>query len=376
MVNAFGVFQSFYENDFLGHMSPSAISWIGSVQAFFLLIVGVVGGPLYDAGHLKVLIWTGMFLVVVGMMMTSICTQYWQVMLAQAVCVGMGTGFLYIPSVTIVPQYFSTRKAIAVGIVTSGSSIGGVLYSLAFQRLQRTVGFGWACRVMGFIALATISVSASVLKRRTAGAGPARSLIDLSAFRERTYLLYCVSIWLSFLSFWIPVFYLQSYSLSHGTAGHPAAPYLITILNAASTVGRLIPSLIAARIGSVQTLLLSVVLTTIAVFAWIGADTAWRNIAFAVAFGFFSGGTVALPPVVLSSFTRDMNRLGTRMGMSSMLNAFGALIGAPAGGAILGQSSGNYLALQLFAGFMMVATAAFTVMLRFEITGKKAIVKV
>lgn len=47
IVNMFGAFQTFYETDLLSHESPSNISWIGSIQAFLLLLVGVFTGPLF-----------------------------------------------------------------------------------------------------------------------------------------------------------------------------------------------------------------------------------------------------------------------------------------------------------------------------------------
>lgn len=56
--------------------------------------------------------------------MTSLCTQYWAVMLAQGICVGLGSGCLFVPSVAILPQYFTTKKAFANGIAASGSSLG------------------------------------------------------------------------------------------------------------------------------------------------------------------------------------------------------------------------------------------------------------
>lgn len=47
IVNMFGAFQTFYESDLLSHESPSNISWIGSIQAFLLLLIGVITGPLF-----------------------------------------------------------------------------------------------------------------------------------------------------------------------------------------------------------------------------------------------------------------------------------------------------------------------------------------
>ena len=123
--NAYGVFQTYYETDLLRHESPSNISWIGSVQAFLLLLVGgLLTGPLFDAGYVQHLVAFGSFMVVFGMMMTSLCQTYWQVFLAQGITVGIGVGCLLIPSLAIVPQYFDKHRAFAMGVAISGSSIG------------------------------------------------------------------------------------------------------------------------------------------------------------------------------------------------------------------------------------------------------------
>ena len=57
-------------------------------------------------------------------MMLSLSSQYWQVFLAQGVCVGVGSGFLYVPSLGVLSSAFSTKRAVAIGIATSASSLG------------------------------------------------------------------------------------------------------------------------------------------------------------------------------------------------------------------------------------------------------------
>ena len=120
----FGVYQTFYQMDFLSSQASSNISWIGSIQAFLLFLGSAVAGPFFDMGYLQTLLSVGTFFVVFGMMMTSICTTYWQVLLAQGVTVGIGFGCLFLPSVAIVSQYFTTKKSFAFGIASTGSSIG------------------------------------------------------------------------------------------------------------------------------------------------------------------------------------------------------------------------------------------------------------
>ena len=124
IVNTYGVYQTFYQTNFLSSESESNISWIGSIQAFLLFIVGAVAGPVFDAGYLKSLIWTGAILSVLGMMLTSISSRYWQVLLSQGVVVGIGTGCLFIAAISIISQYFTTKKVFAYGITSTGSSIG------------------------------------------------------------------------------------------------------------------------------------------------------------------------------------------------------------------------------------------------------------
>lgn len=88
------------------------------------MLGSVVVGPLYDSGYLRTLVITGSALVVFGMMMTSLCTEFWQLILAQGLIIGLGNGCLFVPSIALLPTYFTTWRAFAMGIAASGSSVG------------------------------------------------------------------------------------------------------------------------------------------------------------------------------------------------------------------------------------------------------------
>lgn len=124
LTNSFGVFETYYSHIFLPTSSPSAISWIGSIQLFLTMLVGVFAGWFLDAGHLRILLLMGTFLEVFGMFMTSLSTTYWQILLAQGICVGLGSGLLGLTSVAVIPLYFSKKRMIATGIAATGSSLG------------------------------------------------------------------------------------------------------------------------------------------------------------------------------------------------------------------------------------------------------------
>ena len=111
--------------------SSSQISWVGTFQGFLLVLVGVITGPIYDRGYITPLVATGALLVVFGLMMTSLCTQYYQAILAQGLVAGMGTGCRFVPSVAIVSSYFTTKRAAAVGITAAGGSLGTCFWKLS-----------------------------------------------------------------------------------------------------------------------------------------------------------------------------------------------------------------------------------------------------
>ena len=133
-----------------------------------------------------------------GFMMTSLCTEYWQTLLAQAVCIGIGNACLFVPSVAILPQYFLKRRALANGIAASGSSFGGIIYPIVFRQLYPKIGFGWATRVLGFISLGTVLFSVAVMRVRVQPKQK-RALFEIKAFKEPPYTLFCFGMFFGFI---------------------------------------------------------------------------------------------------------------------------------------------------------------------------------
>lgn len=124
LIITFGVFQTYYETHLLGKYSPSTISWIGTIQGFLLIEVGIFSGPLYDQGHLRYLLFAGAFLVAFGMMMASLATDFYSIFLSLGVCCGLGMGLLFFPAISAISTYWTTRRGMANGIAAAGSAVG------------------------------------------------------------------------------------------------------------------------------------------------------------------------------------------------------------------------------------------------------------
>ena len=89
-----------------------------------MISLSILAGPLYDYGYLRSLVAVESVLVIVGMLMTGLCSLYWQLLLAQGVVIGLGSGLLFLPSIAVLPQYFQKRRALATGNGSSGSAVG------------------------------------------------------------------------------------------------------------------------------------------------------------------------------------------------------------------------------------------------------------
>lgn len=195
-VNAFGAFQSYYTG--ILPVSASAISWIGSVQIFLSLSLGVVTGRLLDAGFFFPTYIVGATIQVLGVFLMSISTKYWQLMLTQGVLTGLGNGIFFTPTLALVTTYFDKRRGIAVGLVTTGNSLGGAIYPVIARQLLPEIGFAWTARVLGFINLAVLCVALAFLKPRLP---PRKSgaIVDLSALRDPVFLGFAFAI---FFAMW------------------------------------------------------------------------------------------------------------------------------------------------------------------------------
>ncbi|KAJ5613024.1 hypothetical protein N7510_006218 [Penicillium lagena] len=356
LLTTYGAFQEYYQTELLSHMSPSTISWVGSIQATMIPMVGLVAGPLVDSGYLRPLIMSGSFLIVFGMMMTSLATQYYQVLLAQGFCVGIGGGISYIPSLVVVSSHFTTKRPFAIGCASIGSSVGAVIYPIMFRKLQPRIGFPWAVRCIGFISLFLAIVTCLILCRKPGERTRARSLIDFTAFREPPFMLLSVSLTCVMLAYYVPIFYVASYAR---TALHTTANlsfYMVAIVNGSSVVGRVGPYFLITWVKPIYMLIFAAAASAIAMFTWIAATNIPGFIVWACYWGILSGVHVTAPTSILAHpvLTPDPNSLGTRLGMMWGISSFGALAGTPIAGALVNLDQAYFLKAQIFAGCLMI----------------------
>ena len=190
-VNSFGAFQPYYET--VLSEPASTISWIGSIQACLLFALGMFSGRALDRGWFRPTVAVGIAFQLLGIFAMSAAKNYWQLLLTQGLCTGIGGGIFFVPIMGLCSTYFSTHRGMALGIVTSGNSAGGIIYPVVVRELLPKIGFGWTVRVLGFINVASLAVMIAFMKPRLPPrkTGP---LIEWEALRDVPYCVHVLGV--------------------------------------------------------------------------------------------------------------------------------------------------------------------------------------
>ena len=156
---------------------------------------------------------------------------------------------------------------------------------------------------------------------------------------------------------YIPFFYDEIYAKQVCNTSDHIALYLLSIINAGSIFGRLIPSFLADKTVPLNMQILFAFTAALLVFCWIAIKDTQGIIVFSVLYGFFSGAFVSLPGPIVVSLSPDHGTVGKRMGMALGYSGLGLLIGFPIAGIILRNH--GWPGLQAWSGVLVTVSATF-----------------
>ncbi|KAI0474216.1 MFS general substrate transporter [Xylaria cf. heliscus] len=371
---AFGVFQLYYVQTL--KLPQWQVSWIGSVQ--FLLTYGmcIISGRLSDAGYIRLTFAVGAFLVVFGTFVTSLGYEYWHFFLAQGLTVGLGLGIMFMPPLQVLSSYFEKKRTLAMTGAATGTGIGSLILPAIIQYSIPRVGFPWAVRIFGFVALFCTVTAFLCIKPRLK---PRRSgpLVEWSAFKERPYLLYSIGVFLLYLALFFGSFYINTFARDIIGFSTTDSVQLLLIQNGVSIPARPIVGYIANyHTGPMNTYIVTVILFAIITLSWIAVHNPTGLYVYAVFLGLTNGVCQGMFLGSLASLTDDNRKMGTRIGMVHTIVAFATLAGPPIAGAIIDRSGGRFTYGQLYAGLTIIVASGFFIAARYSKTGTHLMVKV
>ncbi|KAK4944332.1 hypothetical protein LTR10_016218 [Elasticomyces elasticus] len=361
-INSFGVFQTYYTETL--DESQSTISWVGSLQLWTVFFVSAFSGRALDAGLFLPALIVGGVIQLIGIFMTSLCTNFWQLLLAQGLCTGLGSGIFFCPTMGLVTTYFNKKRGLAVAIVTTGNSFGGAVYPVIVRQLLPKVGFGWTVRVLGFVNLALLATALAFMRPRLPPrkAGP---VIEWRALYEIPYDCVLIGMSLVFGGLFFSYYYIASYAREIIGMSYEDSLTLLIIFNGAGIPVRLLTGYVADRFtGPLNTMVILLFVNALFGFLWIAIRSEGGLYAFATFYGFSAGAFQCLFPTTVTSLNSDLSKNGVRLGMAFSIFSFAGLAGPPIGGALLqtnGGGRGGYLAAQLGLGLATTCGALFMV---------------
>ncbi|KAK7212157.1 hypothetical protein V2G26_019335 [Clonostachys chloroleuca] len=369
-LNSVGIFQEYYQNVLLSSYSSSVIAWIPSLQIFFMMAMGPLVGALFDRYGPRWLIFIGSLLHVLGVMMASLGSRYYQFLLAQGICSAIGVACIFQPAMNVIGGWFDKKRGAAFGILSTGSSLGGVVFPIMVNRLIRRAGFGWAMRAGGFLILFLLIVAnLTVRSYRPPYPQKVTGAMVRKPFTEPEFVLLSAGLFCFTYGLFVPINYITVLGLHAGMEPN-LAEYLVPMLNAGSLFGRMFSGIMGDRIGRYNIFIVVCYLSSIWILGLlIPAITNASLITFAVLFGFSSGAYVSLiTPLVMQ--ISPLNEIGLRTGIIFFVNAFAGLTTNPINGAILDRPNG-WLGMKLFAGIFCLVGTTFVLAARVHKTGWK-----
>ncbi|KAJ7359411.1 MFS general substrate transporter [Mycena albidolilacea] len=324
---SFGIYETFYSLEYLTNHTPSSIAWIGSFQLMMPFALGIVSGKLFDNGYFHLLQITGGSIFTFSLFMLSLAKpmQYYQVCVVQGLGMGIGLGLTFVPACGISSHHFAKRRALATGIALSGTSAGGTVFPIIGNALMRT-------------------------RPRSARAVP-----DIKTFFDGAYLFAIFGTLLSTAGVYMPIIYLQLFSVQH-SVGSSLAFYSIAIINGTSAIGRVAANYLADIYGPFYLQVGTTLITAGTIFAVLGVHNSATLILVSVLYGIFSGAWLALSIACLASLARTPDEVGARTGIALALGSFGALGSAPIQGALL-TTGFLWIRPIAFSGAILVASA-------------------
>ncbi|KAK6587309.1 hypothetical protein PZA11_000599 [Diplocarpon coronariae] len=365
-VTAFGVLQSYYVEAL--DLPPSTVSWIGSLCAFLMLFMGAFSGRLSDAGYFPQVLFLGTVIQIIGFVGASFSTTYWQILLSHGICLGFGGGLMLVPTMSVLGTYFTKRRPLVLAICVIGNNMGGLLYAAILQQCIPKVGYAWTMRICALVVMCSSVPSNFVLKpmkmKRTKG-----SIIELGAFREIEYSFFTIAMFLTFLGMWVPMFYLGSFGKNIIGIDSKTAGSLILIINGVGVAGRVLPALLASRLGPLNLMIPLTFLSAATLYCWASVRTYKSVLLFDIFYGFIMAAGQGMLPPSLGSMTKDRSKMGVRMGMVFTACGVSLLIGQPLAGALIELDGGSYLYAQMYAGSSMMLGALFILAARVRVGG-------
>ncbi|MCW0234821.1 MAG: MFS transporter [Ferrovibrio sp.] len=337
--------------------SRATVSLVFSAAGFLYFALGAISGRLADRIGPRPVVGFGMACTGAGMIAASFADSLAAIVIFYGIGIGVGVGFSYVPAIGTVQRWFLAKRGQASGWAVAGIGIGTMAappvaaYAIeVFGWRGAYVGFGIATLLLGALATLLLRASPASMGLQPDGAalpaataapsGPPPGLELGTVLRHPVFWLLYLACGLNCIGTFVPFVHLAPAAMDQGLSRGEGV-WLVGLIGVGSTLGRFVLGGLADRLGRGRSLGLLMLCSGIALLYWNFAQGFAALAVFALAFGLFYGGFVALVP----AFTADL------FGLRAMSAVLGVLYTSVAFGTLLGPT---------LAGWVFDTTGSYT----------------
>jgi OFA family oxalate/formate antiporter-like MFS transporter len=360
---SFAAFFAAFQEEFSA--SRANVALVFSVAAFLWFTLGAPAGMLADRIGPRRVCLVGVACIVVAPLLASAAHSIEVLYLTYGVGIGIGVGLTYVPSVGAVQPWFVQNRAFASGIAVAGLGAGNFVMPLVATWAIGLVGWRAAYQLLALAALllagaAALAIDDDPTRHGAKGAGrtdraslPGATLGE--ALRSEPFWLLYASSALVCVGLFVPMVHLASYAQD---AGHSQAQgvALVSLIGLGSLFGRFTIGGVADRIGRQLSLAVMYIGLGLMLVLWWLTTSYWVLVVFALLFGTFYGGFVALAPTIIMDLYGPRAVSGI-IGVLYTGPGLGTLVGPPLAGAAF-DAFGSYDAPILAAAGLSFVGAA------------------
>jgi MFS family permease len=379
LANTFGiVLRSFQHDTTSPYRNDSAFNmgFVTGTAMGLLFVLGPFGNVLTSKFGVRVPIGMGIAIMTFALMMASLASRFYQLLLSQGILWGLGASLAFVPAMGLPSQYFVQKRGLATGIASAGSPLGAMILSPVIQAVIDGASIQWALRTLGFVTLALGILATALCRSKTSNKGLATQyrFMDLSVIKTRGYALYMLFAFLQMFGYALPVLTLPNYARALGLSNKRGSDVTI-ILNAGNLVGRVVGGLLGDKLGALNMLAAFTFSSgLLCVICWLFAKSFASLSVFAVLWGIGAGGYWSLTVPATATIV-GMERLGSAVSINYLMNVIPPIFASSIGTAIndaharkLGISAINdasaFQYLIVWAGLSYMVPALLVVIVR------------
>ncbi len=328
---------------------------------------GVLMGQVLDRYGFGIPAVIGSVMIGTGAMLVSGIDSAWQLYVIYAVMFGLsGQGSLAAPAMANIARWYDTGRGRAVGIVSSGQALAGIVWPPIFGLIMAAVGWREMFFWFGLFALCLMlplswfvrhkAPSFSVAQPQRSSATPARPRVEqpLTSFAIQTWL--CCAIFGCCVAMALPLGHLVAIVTDRGHPIQNGVEVLSVMLMAAFISRAVLLGFISDRVGGLRALLIFSILQATTLAAFTVVHDLLSLYVLAVAFGLGYGGLFPVYSVAIRDHL-PISEIGRRTGIIFLFGAVAMGFGSWMGGYLFDITGAYTLPFLIGTGFNLANLA-------------------